>query len=337
MTHSCSCCRVYKHVRRVGVVRVACQKPAKLRWASTLGPPRIYENPVCNATFRLHYTANTAAIMSSMRNAVQRRNHKERAQPLERQKWGLLEKHKDYSKRAKDHNEKKRKLGLLKAKAADRNEDEFYFGMMNSTTKNGIKVAKRGADNAGGGGKSLSMDVVKLMKTQDVAYLRTVLQSTRKEIARLEQEVVAGDKGVKVDAVSASRKTVFPDEGDSEPEMMSEDDDMEDFNDLAGFDGFGDLDAMDGLDGSDDDVSDSPAEKTDSKPLTKEEKAARTLAKRKRHFMETRRNKLEALKDREEDLATALRELEDQRVQMSGKAGGVNKNGTKFKVRQRVK
>lgn len=275
--------------------------------------------------------------MSSMRNAVQRRNHKERAQPLERQKWGLLEKHKDYSKRAKDHNEKKRKLGLLKAKAADRNEDEFYFGMMNSTTKGGIKVAKRGADNAGGGGKSLNMDVVKLMKTQDVAYLRTVLQSTKKEIARLEQEVVAGDKGVNVD-VNAKRKTVFAEEGESEPEMMSEDDDMDDFNDLAGFEGFGEMGAMDGLDdGSDDDMSDAPAEKTDSKPLTKEEKAARTLAKRKRHFMETRRNKLEALKDREENLATALRELEDQRVQMNGKAGGVNKNGTKFKVRQRVR
>lgn len=275
--------------------------------------------------------------MSSMRNAVQRRNHKERAQPLERQKWGLLEKHKDYSKRAKDHNEKKRKLGLLKAKAADRNEDEFYFGMMNSTSKGGIKVAKRGADNSGGGGKSLNMDVVKLMKTQDVAYLRTVLQSTKKEIARLEQEVVAGDKGVNVD-VSAKRKTVFAEEGESEPEMMSEDDDMDDFNDLAGFEGFGEMGAMDGLDdGSDDDMSDEPAEKTDSKPLTKEEKAARTLAKRKRHFMETRRNKLEALKDREENLATALRELEDQRVQMNGKAGGVNKNGTKFKVRQRVR
>jgi U3 small nucleolar RNA-associated protein 11 len=268
--------------------------------------------------------------MSSMRNAVQRRNHKERAQPLERQKWGLLEKKKDYSKRAKDHNEKKRKLGLLKAKAADRNEDEFYFGMMNSTTKNGVK----------GGGKSLSMDVVKLMKTQDVAYLRTVLQSTRKEIARLEQEVVAGDKGVKVDAVSKSHKTVFADEGDSEPEMMSEDEDMGDMDDLAdfdGFDGLDNLDALDGLDGSDDDMSDAPAEKPDSKPLTKEEKAARTLAKRKRHFMETRRNKLEALKEREDDLATALRGLEDQRVQMNGKAGGVNKNGTKFKVRQRVK
>jgi U3 small nucleolar RNA-associated protein 11 len=291
-----------------------------------------------------HHTQQSVATMSSMRNAVQRRNHKERAQPLERQKWGLLEKRKDYTKRAKDHNEKKRKLGLLKAKAADRNEDEFYFGMMNSSTKNGIKIAKRGADNAGGGGKSLSMDVVKLMKTQDVAYLRTVLQSTRKAIERLEQEVVAADQGVKLDVGGRkNRKTVFPDEGDSEPEMVSEDDDddMDDFNNLEGFDGFdglGDLPALnDGPEGSDDDMSDAPETKTESKPFTKEEKAARLAAKRKRHFIETRRNKLEALKDREEDLATALRELEDQRVQMSGKAGGVNKNGTKFKVRQRVK
>lgn len=32
--------------------------------------------------------------MSSMRNAVQRRPHRERAQPLERRRLGLLEKHK---------------------------------------------------------------------------------------------------------------------------------------------------------------------------------------------------------------------------------------------------
>lgn len=35
-----------------------------------------------------------AGNMSSIRNAVQRRNHKERAQPEERAKWGLLEKRK---------------------------------------------------------------------------------------------------------------------------------------------------------------------------------------------------------------------------------------------------
>lgn len=278
--------------------------------------------------------------MSSMRNAVQRRNHKERAQPLERQKWGLLEKRKDYSLRAKDHNQKKRKLNALKAKAADRNEDEFYFGMMNSSTKGGVKVAKRGADNSGGGGKSLSMDVVKLMKTQDVAYLRTVLQSTKKEIARLEQEVVAAQNGVKVDATGGKRKIMFDDEG---AELDVPDEDMGDFNDLddfAGFDGLdglGDLDGLDGMDAEMPDASEEKEEAKPKKPLTKEERAERAVAKRKRHFMESRQNKLEGLRDRAEDLATALQELEDQRVQMNGKAGGVNKNGTKYKVRQRVR
>ena len=37
---------------------------------------------------------NTHTKMSAMRNAVQRRKYRERAQPLERQKLGLLEKHK---------------------------------------------------------------------------------------------------------------------------------------------------------------------------------------------------------------------------------------------------
>lgn len=273
------------------------------------------------------------ANMSSMRNAVQRRNHKERAQPLERQKWGLLEKRKDYTLRAKDHNQKKRKLNALKAKAADRNEDEFYFGMMNSSSKNGVKVAKRGADNSGGGGKSLSMDVVHLMKTQDVAYLRTVLQSTRKEIERLEQEVVAADAGVNVNAVGGKKKLKFDDEG-AEISVEDDSDGMEDFSDFGDLDG---LDGLDDLDGMDADMSDAPEEKKEAKPLTKEEKAQRSAAKRKKHIMETRRNKLDGLQDRAEDLTTALRELEDQRVQMNGKAGGVNKNGTKFKVRQRVR
>ena len=34
--------------------------------------------------------------MSSLRNAVKRVEHKERAQPASRKKLGLLEKHKDY-------------------------------------------------------------------------------------------------------------------------------------------------------------------------------------------------------------------------------------------------
>lgn len=37
--------------------------------------------------------------MSSLRNAVKRVEHKERAQPASRRKLGLLEKHKDYGER----------------------------------------------------------------------------------------------------------------------------------------------------------------------------------------------------------------------------------------------
>ena len=61
---------------------------------------------------------------------------------------------------------------------------------------------------------------------------------------------MAADQGVKLDVGGRkNRKTVFPDEGDSEPEMVSEDDDddMDDFNNLEGFDGFdglGDLPAL---------------------------------------------------------------------------------------------
>jgi U3 small nucleolar RNA-associated protein 11 len=44
---------------------------------------------------------------STMRNAVKRVTHKERAQPKSRKRFGLLEKHKDYVERANDFKKKK--------------------------------------------------------------------------------------------------------------------------------------------------------------------------------------------------------------------------------------
>ncbi|CAN8074584.1 unnamed protein product [Agarophyton chilense] len=77
-------------------------------------------------------------MSSFSKNILPRREHRERAQPALRvQKHGLLEKKKDYKLRAKDHNRKRLRVKLLREKAAFRNPDEFYFGMINSSTSGG--------------------------------------------------------------------------------------------------------------------------------------------------------------------------------------------------------
>ncbi|EQC39020.1 hypothetical protein SDRG_03972 [Saprolegnia diclina VS20] len=105
--------------------------------------------------------------MSSLRNAVKRREHKERGQPLERKKLGLglLEKHKDYVQRARDFHSKESRLKTMQLKAALRNPDEFYFKMNTSSTVDGKHVS---TNNHRG---ILTADVLKVMKTQDLAYM----------------------------------------------------------------------------------------------------------------------------------------------------------------------
>ena len=73
--------------------------------------------------------------MSSLRNSLHRRNHKERGQPAHRKRLGILEKHKDYVVRAKDYNSKKERIRKLKQKVSERNKDEFYFGMVGKKTQ----------------------------------------------------------------------------------------------------------------------------------------------------------------------------------------------------------
>jgi len=102
--------------------------------------------------------------MSSLRNAVKRVTHKERAQPAARKKFGLLEKHKDYVERAQDFHKKQDYLKVLKKKAADRNPDEFYFKMNKSEVSvKGVHKEKRDG--------SLDTSIVKLLKTQDMGYI----------------------------------------------------------------------------------------------------------------------------------------------------------------------
>lgn len=66
------------------------------------------------------------------------RLHRERRQPEHRRKMGYLEKKQDYKKRALDHHTKAERIKKLKAKALQRNPNEFHFHMINSRVVDGV-------------------------------------------------------------------------------------------------------------------------------------------------------------------------------------------------------
>ncbi|KAJ3811080.1 u3 small nucleolar RNA-associated protein 11 [Lentinula aff. lateritia] len=142
--------------------------------------------------------------MTSLRNSIHRRNHKERSQLAHRAKLGFLEKHKDYVKRAKDYHSKQDRLTRLRQKAAERNKDEFYFSMTKEKTKRGIHVKDRG-------NVALPADVVKVLKTQDENYIRTMRVAGLKKIDKIKAQLTA-----LIDLVSAKD----PEENSLDPEEL---------------------------------------------------------------------------------------------------------------------
>ncbi|CAE6461946.1 hypothetical protein ACGC1H_006813 [Rhizoctonia solani] len=120
-----------------------------------------------------------------LRNSLHRRSHKERSQLAHRSKLGLLEKHKDYVLRARDYRSKRDRLRTLKVKAETKNKDEFYFGMNGRKTEKGVEY--RGREGQG----ALPEDMVKVLKTQDEGYLRTVRRKGLKRIDAIKTQLTA--------------------------------------------------------------------------------------------------------------------------------------------------
>jgi len=117
--------------------------------------------------------------MARFKLDVQKKQHRERSQPLQRARLGLLEKHADYVKRAKDYNSKKDRLQKLRLKASLKNHDEFYFKMINSKTVKDVHY------NFNKTNAPLDNQLVKLLKTQDFNYVKLVGQSKRRKSSRL--------------------------------------------------------------------------------------------------------------------------------------------------------
>ncbi|KAK0730405.1 small-subunit processome [Lasiosphaeris hirsuta] len=267
--------------------------------------------------------------MSSLRNSVQRRAHRERAQPLERQRLGLLEKKKDYQKRAKDYSKKKAVLKSLREKVADRNEDEFYFGMMSRKGPGArITSGKRFTGTVEGdrGNRAMNVDMVRLLKTQDLGYLRTLRNVAAREVKELEERfILAGGS--------------WEGAGDG-------DDDDDDDDDMTGpsgsvkprkivfCDGKEEREKAQKHTASDDDPTwESEADEKDDK---KDDEKAKEAAKKAKHIEKLKR-KLQAARKRLRALANAEYELELQQAKMAKTAtsGGITKNGDRIKVRER--
>jgi len=216
--------------------------------------------------------------------------------------------------------------------------------MMSSKTHNGgQKLADRG-------NKPLSQEAVKLLKTQDAGYLRTMAQRARKERVRLEKDYVLGEgKGVQVLGQSVKgavgQHTVFV---ESKEEQRSFDPEgwfgttekgLGRIYNRPRITNVDDVPRSNDEDEDEEDKAETQIARARPKraieaerQALKDEKALRRLHQR---AEDARRHRLEAAKARERDLMAAKQELDLQRAKMSSSIGGINRNGVKWKVKER--
>ncbi|XP_013141575.1 PREDICTED: probable U3 small nucleolar RNA-associated protein 11 [Papilio polytes] len=143
--------------------------------------------------------------MSSWKKAAKanQKTHKERHQPESRKHLGLLEKKKDYKKRAEDYHEKGETLKLLRKRTLDKNPDEFYFHMVNSRVKDGEHHELEKEEEH-------SVEQIKLMQTQDIKYINMKRTMESRQIEKLQSHLHM------TDVVDATPNThiFFVDEGE---------------------------------------------------------------------------------------------------------------------------
>jgi len=133
----------------------------------------------------------------SMQNLVKSRTYRERSQPDARKHLGLLEKHKDYVRRARDFHRKEDAIHKMKEKASFRNPDEFYMKMSHTKVEDGMHRKRAG--------ESLTQDEMRKFKSEDASYVQMKHKQEAKKIAQLRANLH------QLDAPLQNRHTIFVD------------------------------------------------------------------------------------------------------------------------------
>lgn len=145
--------------------------------------------------------------MVNLVHNVQKKQHKERSQVLSRDRFGLLEKKKDYKLRSNDYHQKQNALKALKLKAQAYNPDEYYHAMTRRKTDDaGVLLQQRGS-------VELNNDQLKLLKTQDISYIRTLRLNELSKIERQKHDL---------DLKAGGKHTVFVDSLQEQAELTPE-------------------------------------------------------------------------------------------------------------------
>ncbi|KAI6197548.1 hypothetical protein M3Y94_01237300 [Aphelenchoides besseyi] len=108
------------------------------------------------------------------------REHRERVQPSDRKRFGLLEKKKDWIQRTRAHQKKKNKLRKLRRNALERNRDEFDYHMVRSQVGfDGVHREAEPLDEEETHVQRVFNDI------RDITYVRHKLSTERKKIEKM--------------------------------------------------------------------------------------------------------------------------------------------------------
>ncbi|KAJ4454968.1 putative Small-subunit processome; Utp11 [Paratrimastix pyriformis] len=142
---------------------------------------------------------------------IGQRIHKERAQPAQRKRLGLLEKHKDYVERARDFHKKQTIIHNLRRKAAFKNPDEFYFGMVKSKLQDGVHRELST--------KTRTVQQVKQVKQTQLQYLNSIRVQELNKLERLKAEHPALEAAVATSTSSQPDHVIFATRGEELPSV----------------------------------------------------------------------------------------------------------------------